>query len=280
VQEDAILAEKEIVGVKSLPSEKSFSRKALFLIGKHGLDKNVFSANVIREKDVVEYIQKIEGFHISRQVNSVAQKVLIWGGGGHAKMCIDILRQSNSFSIAGIIDSMKHGVAESILGVPVIGKDENDFARLYKQGYRLAILGIGLVEKHRTREKLYFTLREMGFDLPNIIHPKACVEPSVRIDGDGNQIMANAVIGSDVRIGSNCVINCGSIISHDSIIDSSVHVAPGAILAGSVKVGRNTLIGMGCTVFLRVEIGADVVVHNGVNVFRNIADNEVVSKDK
>ena len=47
--------------------------------------------------------------------------------------------------------------------------------------------------------------------------------------------MAGAIIGSYVSIDENCIINSGSIISHDSTIKKSSHITPGAILAGNVN---------------------------------------------
>ena len=90
-------------------------------------------------------------------------------------------------------------------------------------------------------------------------------ENSAKIN-EGCQIMAGAIIGSHVTIASNCIINCGSVVSHDSTIKKSSHITPGAILAGNVTIGRRCTIGMGSTVYLGLEIYDDNTINNGANI--------------
>lgn len=201
--------------------------------------------------------------------------VAILGGGGHAKMCIDLIRAVGEWHIVGILDSI-HPIGSEVMGVPVIGRDtKSDLQWLRAEGVQEMVNGIGLVENHRQRAAIHARLRDAGFRLPNIIHPRAIVEPSSSM-GAGNQIMAGAMVGSEVRIGDGCIINCGSIVSHDCRIGNDVHLAPGSILAGSVVVGDRSLVGMGSTVYLRVRIGQDAVVPNGTAVMRDVSDREVM----
>ena len=43
------------------------------------------------------------------------KEIILIGGGGHCKSCIDVIESTNDFSIAGIIDS-KDKIGDSILG--------------------------------------------------------------------------------------------------------------------------------------------------------------------
>lgn len=192
-------------------------------------------------------------------------------------MCIDILRAVGGWHIAGILDS-RLPPGSRVLGVPVLGPDTDAaFGRMAQCDVRFAVCGIGLVERHRERHRLYDRLKAFGFELPNLVHPQASVERSATL-GDGNQVMAQAVVGSDARIGSGCIVNAGSIVSHDCRIGDHVHVAPGAVLAGGVHVGARTLIGMGATVYLRARIGDDVVVVNGVDVQADVESRAIVRR--
>ena len=51
------------------------------------------------------------------------KKLLIIGGGGHAKSLIDNVFSTNIYNPIGIIDKKKQ-VGEKVLGIPVIGNDD------------------------------------------------------------------------------------------------------------------------------------------------------------
>jgi len=260
-----------------------FSKKALELIEENNLNKNLFlGLNMVTKEDVLNYLNqseeyknKISGVNIIKYNN---QKVVILGGGGHAKMCIDIINQMGTYKIVGIIDrNIK--IDSKVMGIPVIAKDrDEDLKKLYNEGFRLIVIGVGAITNHNIRDKIYKKLKRIGFYIPNIIHPKASIEPSVSI-GEGNQIMANAIIGSDVKIKNNCIINSGAIVSHDSLLENNVHITPGAILAGSVCVGENSLIGMGSTIYLNVKIGKHVIVYNNCSITKNVPDNRIIKNN-
>ena len=257
-----------------------FSKGALKLIEEHRLEKKHFAhLSMVRKTDVENYLSSADTTEKPEKsvigITEDAQKIVILGGGGHAKMCIDILKQMRQFEIAGLVDDVLEKGTD-ILGVPVIGKDDDHTLRsLRESGILYGVNGVGAVTNHRSREVLYKKLKSAGFFIPNIIHPQAVVEPSVRM-GDGNQIMANATVGSSVKLGNNNIINSASVVSHDSVIGNNVHITPGAILAGSVSVGDNTIIGMGATVYLGATIGRNVVINNGVDVVNNIESGKVI----
>lgn len=157
-----------------------------------------------------------------------------------------------------------------MLGVPVLGTSSL-LTQLKAEGIERAVLGIGSVQNHRARVKLYDRLVAAGFKIPNLIHPRSMVEPSVTM-GEGNQIFAGAVVGSAVKLGHDTIINSGTIVSHDCVIASHTHLSPGAVLAGGVEVGENTLVGMGVTVYLGVRIGSNVVIANGSHIMKDVPD--------
>lgn len=260
-----------------------FSKNALELIKENNLNKNLFlGLNMVTKEDVLNYLNQSEEYKnkISRvnTIKSNNQKIVILGGGGHAKMCIEIIKQMKTYEIIGIVDrNIK--ISTKVMGIPVIAKDRDiDFKRLYNDGIKLIVIGIGAVKDHSMRDKVYKKLKRYGFYLPNIIHPKASIEESVNI-GEGNQIMANAILGSDVKIQNNCIVNSGAIVSHDSVLENNVHIAPGAILAGGVFVGENSLIGMGSTIYLYVKIGKHVTIYNNCSITKNVPDNSIIKNN-
>lgn len=264
--------EEKIVAKKSNKSIR-ISKSAQKLIESNDLDTKLFEEfELLTEKDVKAYLAKNNTVKLST-IKFSENDLVIYGGGGHAKMCVELINQSNTFKVKGIIDD-NIPIGTAIFEVPVLGS-EFHLDQFIKQGLTKITLGIGAVLNHDLRNKLFAKLKSKKLDIPTIIHPSAMVEPSVKL-GEGNQIMQGAIIGSNVQIGDNCIINSGCIISHDAIIGNHVHIAPGAIIAGGVTIGDHTIVGMGVTVFLGLNIGANVIVYNGVHVFNNVADNEVL----
>jgi sugar O-acyltransferase (sialic acid O-acetyltransferase NeuD family) len=252
----------------------NFSKKALELIDKEGIDKNKFeNKSFVRVKDVENLMNErrlcLENGSGKFSVNDV---VLI-GGGGHAKMCIDIILRMKEYNLVGIVDNnLKKG--SDVLNIPIIGSDD-DLQDMYNNGLKMAVNGVGSVLNNKIREEIYIKLKKIGFFIPTIVHPTSTIESSVKIL-EGAQIMMGALVGSNCTIGNNCIISSGSIVSHDSFIGSHAHIAPGAVLGGNVVIENGALVGMGATIFFSVRIGVNSVINNGLNIFSNIENDQIV----
>lgn len=223
---------------------------------------------LVREKDILSLIR-----HPHTLAGTRYNDVILYGGGGFSRIAIDILKVSHAYDVHGIVD-MKYPGLQEVMGIPVIGGDQQ-LKGLYDSGYHKIFNGVGTNVGRYWRKEPYERLKAYGFEFPNIIHPRAILEPSVSL-GEGNLICAGAIIGTGVQIGNDCVINAGAVISHDSIISDNCHIASGAVLAGIVGVGENTLVGQNVTVYSRVDIGRNVVIENGCNIFKDVPDDTIV----
>lgn len=251
---------------------RKYTEKAKALIEKYKIDVSTLPTNrIIKEKDVEGLIKKpftIRQYHTN--------DVFIYGGGGLAKVIIDILKQTCAYNLTGIVDTT-YPKLEKIGTTAVLGNDEY-LDELIANGITKAINAVNptnAIGSGKGRAYVYDKLKAKGFELPNLIHKTAFIEPTVTM-GEGNLIFAGAMLGSDVVIGNDCVINASAVVNHDCIISDNCHIASGAILAGCVTVGENTLIGQGCTIFQRVKIGNNVIIQNGCNVFKDVPDGTIV----
>jgi len=187
-------------------------------------------------------------------------RVLVLGGGGHAKPVIETLRALGA-EILGVLDDAPRG---AVLGVPVLG----GMADLCRLGGDAAVIAIG---DNAIRARLGARCREAGLALPALIHPSALVSGSATI-GEGAQVMARAVIGAEARIGTLALVNTGAIVEHDAVIGDAAHIAPGAVLCGFVRVGARALIGAGAVLRPGVAVGEDAVVAPGAAVSEAVGD--------
>lgn len=133
------------------------------------------------------------------------------------------------------------------------------------------ILGIG---DNYLRYKIGKLIQAKNKNAKTIIHPNTMISDTVRI-GHGNFIAANVTINALASIGDYCILNTGCIIEHECILENAVHIAPGAVLAGNVRVGRNTFVGANSVIKQGVSIGNNVVVGAGSTVLNDLPDNQV-----
>ena len=199
--------------------------------------------------------------------------LVIYGGGGHGKSLIELIRLEGKYQVLGVIDDGINPGAR-ILETPVLG-GKAVLPELYQRGVRLAVNAVGGIGDIRSRIAVIKNLEKEGFHCPAVIHPTAFVEPSAVL-ADGVQVFPHAYIGSDARIGSGVIVNTAAVVSHDCSIDAYTNIAPGSLLAGSVAVGEAVLIGMGVTVNLNVHIGDRVKIGNSAVIKEDVPADGVV----
>lgn len=199
--------------------------------------------------------------------------LIIYGGGGHGKALIELVRALGVYRLVGILDDGLPTGA-TILDLEVLGGGEK-LPVLYQRGIRLAINAVGGIGNVGVRERVFQRLSQAGFVSPAVVHPSAVIEPSAKLSA-GVQVFPLAYVGSEAQLGFGCIVNTGAIISHDCQLGDLVNISPGAILAGEVEVGAGTLVGMGATVNLRVKIGPGSRIGNSATVKSDVPAGSVV----
>lgn len=189
--------------------------------------------------------------------------LILFGGGGHGKILIDLIRAAGAFRLVGILDDGLPAGSE-VLGVPVLG-GAKDLEEWRDRGVALAANGVGGIGNVGARLNIFDLLGKAGFAFPTLIHPTAVIERSATLEA-GAQILAQAYIGGAARVGFGSVLNVGAIVSHDCVLGRVVNLSPGATLAGMVTVEDHAQIGMRATVNVKITIGAGALLGNGCTV--------------
>lgn len=209
-----------------------------------------------------------------------SRKILLLGAGGHCRSVLDSLTALSCYDRIGLVNkinseisSVKEKVSfgDILFACPVVGADE-DLKRLFQEGYTDAFITVGSIGETSVRRRLYKTLKQIGFHIPNIID-KTSVISSHALLGEGIFVGKNAVVNTNANIGNCAIINTSAVIEHECSIGDFVHVAPGAILGGNVTVGTGTHIGSGSVIRQGIRIGSGSMVGMGSIVVNNIADN-------
>lgn len=89
------------------------------------------------------------------------RKIIIYGGGGHAKTVIDILRSLDTWQIAGIVDDgIEPGTV--ISGIPVIGN--GSVLESLKEGIHSVVNTVGGIGDYKIRWNVFERLIAAGYD--------------------------------------------------------------------------------------------------------------------
>jgi UDP-perosamine 4-acetyltransferase len=198
------------------------------------------------------------------------KSVVILGGGGHAKVVIELFEQSRRWKIVGYVcDS---GSGPELFDYPCLGSDQV-LPELRKLGVRHAFVAVG---DNRLRKSLFSRVTELGFEIPPAVSKAGHLSARACL-GRGVAMMAGAVIQPGSWIGDGAIVNTGASVDHDCRIGPFAHVCPGARLAGGVQVGEGALVGTGSCLVPGVRVGAWAVVGAGAAVIRDVADGEKVA---
>lgn len=198
------------------------------------------------------------------------EKLVLIGGGGHTKSCIDVIQEEGRFDIVGIVENpgfQAPGIGSQVLGYQVIGTDDD--LPVLANTYGNFLITVGQITQPDTRIRLFEKLRMLGGRFPVIISPHAYVSPTALV-GPGTIVMHHAVINTEARVGMNCIVNTGALIEHEAVTGDHCHISTYAVLNGQCAVGSRTFIGSHAVLSNNISIPGDTVISAGSVVLRSI----------
>jgi len=191
--------------------------------------------------------------------------LVILGGGGHAKSCMDIIESFRDYSIS------LRGRIEVAVVVHDTRKLEDWQWKFYAEEYDGFVLGVGQIHTPALRMQIVNEIEAVNGNIVTLISPYARVSPRATI-GTGTVVMPNAAINSGAVIGNHCIINTGAIVEHDSCIRDFCHIATGAVVNGDCRVSFRCFIGSNAVLLNQTRICPDITVGAGSVVTKDIAE--------
>jgi len=200
---------------------------------------------------------------------------VLWGSAGHAKVLASAISLVGG-NVAALFDNNVSS-KPSLPGVPLIFGESGFIQWVESKASISDYSGLVAIGGCRGLERigLQKLMEKAGVRIGNLVHPSASVCVSATI-GKGTQILAQAVVSSDVVIGESCIINHCASVDHECILGNGVHLAPRATLCGCVHVGDRVFVGAGATIIPRINIGAGAIIGAGAVVIRDVAENSVM----
>ena len=127
-------------------------------------------------------------------------------------------------------------------------------------------------ESFQKRKAIISTINKDEDRFISVIHHTASIGRNVKI-GSNCLIMAGVVLTSNAIIGNHVCILPNSVVHHDSIIGDYTLIGSKVVVAGSTSVGTNCYIGSGSNIKNGLSIGDKTLVGLGSNILGNVQEN-------
>lgn len=192
--------------------------------------------------------------------------LLLIGGGGHCRSCIEVIESSHQYVVAGVVDHDAQ-LGGTVLSYPRLGIDD-DLPQLLKK-FPAALITLGQIKSAESRIRLFEHLKTLGAELPCVISSHAHVSRHALV-APGSVVMHGVIVNASASVGENCIINSQALIEHDSVVEAHCHISTGAKLNGDVHVESGCFIGSGAIVREGVRIGAHSLIQAGSVVLSDV----------
>jgi len=194
------------------------------------------------------------------------KKLMIFPFNGNGIEALDCINHDEYEFIGFIDDSPKSSSSTYEIFTRTVIKRHEEI-------YILAVPGS--YHSYRERAAIISSLEISKERFITAIHPKATVGKHVKI-GYNCLIMAGVVITSNAKLQNHICILPNSVIHHDVSIGNYTLIGSNVLIAGSTKVGANCYIGSGSNIINGIYIGAKSLIGLGSNVLKSIPENSKV----
>ena len=188
------------------------------------------------------------------------RKVIIIGAGGHGKVIADIVVRAGD-DLLGFLDDDQ--TKDSLAGFPVLGTVAE--ASRWQDAFFVVAIG-----EPDIRERIVESMPWARWY--TAIHSTAIVSQLETTIGEGSMIMAGAIISPGVTVGRHCILNTGSIVEHNTVLEDYVHVSVAAKTGGDVFIGKSTWVGIGASVNNCISICPGGMLGAGAVVVKNVTE--------
>ncbi|WP_165173979.1 acetyltransferase [Adlercreutzia sp. ZJ242] len=190
------------------------------------------------------------------------RSLLILGCGGHGKVVYECALLAGEYCRVAFASNLDE--PSPVDGVPVY--PESEVSSLLASGeYGEVLVAIGDNVARRVKCE---ALRAEGAALATLVHPSACVSPSVEV-GAGSVVLAGAVINAGAKVGAGCIVNTRAVIEHDCVLGDYAHMSPGACIGGGTRVGEGSWLCIGSVISDHVDVAGGVTLGAGSALLRD-----------
>lgn len=197
------------------------------------------------------------------------QDLLIFPYNGNGLEALDCL--GNDFNFIGFIDDTKEKQ-----GVDAFGNNVFDRTAFEKYPKAKVLAVPGSPASFKVRKEIIDSLKLKEERFATVIHLNASISKNAKI-GKNCLIFAGVVITSNAQIGNHICILPNTVIHHDTDIGDYTLIGSNICIAGYTTVGNNCYIGSGSNIINNISVGNNVLIGMGSNVIKNVSDNSKIA---
>jgi len=274
---------------KSVATRK-VTKKAEIAARKAGLNLEKLTTEIpgdgaITEAEIQDYVSHAGGRKASASGANVKdlvdeaypgtrqQRLLLIGGGLGAVQVLDSLTRIEHQRATAIVDDNPDLQGKSLMGVPVLG-GQNDIEALFaKKLFDAAVVSVSTSTSFR--ERMHEKLEQLKIPAANVIDPSARVQINAVL-GTGNVILAFCHIGSCAVIGNGNFLSPYVDVEHHCVLGDFCTFGPGVMMSSLVNIGNGVKFGTGVFIEPKISIGSNSIVGSGAILVGNIPENSIV----
>ena len=199
--------------------------------------------------------------------------IYILGVGRNTIVYIDLV-EACGYKVAGLYHYNDERIGELISGHKIVDSNNNLFKKTSLMGMNFAIS----VGNNKIRAELAKNIRELGGNLPTLIHPTAVVSKHTQL-ALGVIIHANSVVQADVIIGQDTIVSYNVSVTHTSKIGKNSYLAANSNIGAFLEIQDNVLIGQSAVIVSGKlnYVGHDSLIGAGSVIIRNVEPYSVMA---
>lgn len=148
------------------------------------------------------------------------KKIIIVGAGGHGQVVAEIAGDCGYSDIVFFDDNNENAVG-TIYELEKLKENHVD-----------VFVSIG---NNKLRGQLLNRIKEIGFNVPVLIHPTAYVSRTCEIK-EGSIVEPKAIVNSGTIIGEGSIVGVGAIIDHNVTVGKYCHINAGSIVKAGAEI--------------------------------------------
>ena len=198
-------------------------------------------------------------------------KLIIYGAGEFGSLILNLVQYHPEISIVAYGDDNPKFENSNIDGKPIYS-----FKNLLKFSEKNNITNaISAIGNNVIRAEKFKKLKENGFKMISLVHPKALIDTKVKF-GENVIIEMGTALHTNSTIGNNVFLGGDALIGHHNKIGNHVLIGGNVSLGGSVVIEDFASIGVGASIKPGVRIGKGAVVGVGSVVINDVDPNSIV----
>jgi sugar O-acyltransferase (sialic acid O-acetyltransferase NeuD family) len=201
------------------------------------------------------------------------EDIILYGSGGMAREVVELIEDINKveprWNIRGYIDDIKGNCGEVLHGYRILGTGE-----ILTDLTETTCIVIAISDP-AAKESIFEKIKDCNIRFPVLVHPSARVAENAQI-GEGSIIGIDCIISTSVEIGKHVFLNMRTVVGHDAVIQDFCSCLVNCVIAGGVQIKECSLLGSGCIIMEKKNLGKRCKVAMGSVVCFDVEDHHVV----